>query len=107
MPIKVATIDSLPRPTRKKRRALENSDEWLQLRAKLVDGIRPGEAVYITFTPQQRQQMQMKTAGRILLKMAKQHVAKLKLTYEVSRYHSNGEEVVVVANPNGRGKHSE
>lgn len=97
MPLHVTTVHSLPRPTRNKTRTLESSDEWMQLKAKLAEGLRPHEAVFITFTKADMDRLGVKTAGRIFVKMAKDYVKKLNLPYDVWRYHSQGNEVVALA----------
>jgi hypothetical protein len=97
MALQVTRIESLPRPTRNKKRSLEGIDEWVQLKAKLAEGLRPYEAVYITFTKQDLERMKIKTVGRVFTTMAKEYINRLKLPYDVWRYHSEGQEVVVVA----------
>jgi hypothetical protein len=97
MALKVTTLESLPRPTRNKKRSLEGIDEWVQLKAKLAEGLRPYEAVYITFTKQDLERLKIKTVGRVFTLMAKEYIKRLSLPYDVWRYHSEGQEVVVIA----------
>ena len=94
--LRVVPVEELLRPTRNKKRILESSDEWLQLRARLAEGIKPHEAVLITFTEADRSKLGMKTLGRVFLKMTKAYIAQLRLPYDVYRYHSEGKEVVTI-----------
>jgi|GEM_PF-5695165 len=97
MPLKIVRTDALPRPTRRKVRSLELTEEWTQLQAKLADGLKPYEAVYISFTEAQKAKLGIKNTGRIFLKMTKEFLRKASLQYDAWRYHTEGQEVVVVA----------
>ncbi len=97
MPLRVVRLDEVPPATRNKKRRLETTEEWAQLRAKLMDGLRPYEAVYVTFDQDTLKKLGLKTAGRILLYMVKQFIRKANLQYDAWRYHSEGKEIVIVA----------
>ncbi len=97
MPLHVTTVDRLPLSTRTKKGSLESTDEWLQFKAKMAEGLKPHEAIYITFTPEQLKQLGLKTAGRTFRMMALAYIRKLRLQYDVWRYQSEGKEVIAIA----------
>lgn len=104
MPLVVTKRENLPPSTRNKKRALEDTDEWMQLKAKLAEGLKPYEVVYVTFTPEQQRDLGVKTAGRIFRTMAREYIRKLGLQYDCWRYRSEGKEVVAVAGREAGGK---
>lgn len=97
MALTVTSVDKLPRATRNKKRSLEDTQEWAELKAKFAEGLRPYEAVYVTFTPDQQRKLGIKTAHRIFLEMAKGYIRKLKLPYDAWKYRSEGQEFVCIA----------
>lgn len=104
MPLVVTQLDKLPPSTRNKKHSLENTEEWFQLKAKLAEGLKPYECVYITFTPEQQKAYGVKTAGRIFRQMALEHIRKLQLQYDCWRYRSEGKEIIVVAGRHAGGR---
>ncbi len=104
MPLAVTRLENLPPSTRNKKRSLEDTEEWLQLKAKLAEGLKPYEAVYVTFTPEQQKELGVRTAGRIFRTMTLEYIRKLGLQYDCWRYRSEGKEVVVIAGRQAAGR---
>lgn len=99
MAFQVGRIDDAPRPTRNKTRVLENTEEWLQTKTKLADGLKPYEAFWITFTPEDKHKFGVKAPGRTFKDMLRRYLKQMGLKYDVDRYLSEGKEIVRVSNP--------
>jgi hypothetical protein len=97
MPTDIVRVSELPKATRNKSRLLETTDEWMKMKAKIADGLRPYEAITAHFTQGQIEKMGMKHPARNLRDMAKKFIRDLKLEYDVERYKSGETEYVVVA----------
>lgn len=94
----VTTLDRLPSPVRHKKRALEGTPEWTQLTKVLQKGLKPYQAAVAQFTPDQLKQLNVKTAHRVFLSMAKGLVNQLDIKADVWKYTAeDGSLVVVVA----------
>ena len=104
MPLVVTKLENLPPSTRNKKRALEDTEEWMQLKAKLAEGLKPYEVVYVTFTPEQQRELGVRTAGRIFRQMTLDYIRKIGLQYDCWRYRSEGKEVVAIAGREAHGK---
>lgn len=94
----VTQAKDIPRPTRTKRRTLESTNEWLQLKAKLADGLGQFEVVVVKFTAEDRETYDLKTIKRVFRDMAKKYIKTAKLPYEVDAYSSEGVDVITVKN---------
>lgn len=94
----VTQSKDVPRPTRTKRRTLESTDDWLQFKAKLAEGLKPYEIVVVSFTAQDREKYDLKTIKRVFRDMAKKYIKTAKLPYEVDAYSSEGVDVITVKN---------
>lgn len=98
MAIQVYTLGEGPRATRNKRKALENSEEWLMLKSKFAEGIKPFEEVIVTFTAQDRAKLRIKGPKRVFRDMANDWIRKAKLPYSVDAYTSEGNDVIKISN---------
>lgn len=98
MAFQILKSADVPRPTRKKRRVLESSNEWMMLRAKLSEGLKPHEEIVVSFNARDREQYKIKTLKRVFRDMTKKFVRDAKLPYAVDAYSSEGNEIIVVRN---------
>lgn len=98
MAINVYPLGEEPRPTRNKRRTMEQSDEWISLKAKMAEGINPFEIIIVTFTAADKTKFRIKGPQRVFRDMAKDWIRKRHLPYSVDAYKSEGNDVVKVWN---------
>lgn len=94
----LTTLSSIPPAARNKKRALEFTDEWTRLKAKLDSGLRPYEAAVVQFTPDEMVQYNVKTTGKVFLSMTLDYIKSKKLPLDAWKYRSEDKsEVIVVA----------
>lgn len=98
MAINVYPVGEGPAPKRNKRRTLENSDEWLQLKSKMADGIKPFEEVAVTFNATDKAKLRIKGPQRVFRDMAKAWIRKAGLPYSVDAYKADGNDIIMIRN---------
>lgn len=90
--------ENAPRPTRHKRKAIEGASWYRELWARISEGLKPGESTWVALGEEDRKEYKTKTIGRVTQQDIKQRLKKLGLHYTVSRYLSEGKEIVEVWN---------
>ncbi len=97
MPVQVTSLDKVPQaPSRTHRkRVLEKTEEWLQVRTKLAAGLELDEALTVTFTADRRRQLGLKSLGRSFRDMVRRYCQALGMKIEVWRWHANGTEYII------------
>lgn len=98
MAITVYKAGDGPAPKRNKRRTLENSDEWLGLKAKMADGIKSWEEVFVTFNATDKAKLKIKGPQRVFRDMAKAWIRKNGLPYSVDAYKADGDDIIKIYN---------
>lgn len=87
-----------PRPTRHKTRVVEAAPWYRDMWARISEGLKPGEATWVTLTDADRKEYKTKTLGRVTQMDIKRRLKKLGLHYTVERFLSDGKEIVRVWN---------
>lgn len=87
-----------PRPTRHKTKVVETAPWYRELWARISEGLKPGEATWVTLTDADRKEYKTKTLGRVTQQDIKKRLKKLGLHYTVERFLSDGTEIVQVWN---------
>lgn len=88
MPVKrINTKETpIPRGTRNKRSMVTSTAEWRDFEAILAHGLKPAEAIEITFPPKVLSQSKSpKNFARIFRMKAEEKIAELKLQYDVKQ----------------------
>lgn len=97
MPIRICSVNDLTPSTRRKRSLAVNLPEFLELKAKLANGLKPMEAVEISFPHSDAKGK--KYLRHTVKKEVETMIRNLNLKeYEVRSYSSNGQDFVSVAN---------
>lgn len=94
MPIRVTMKDDLVRPRRNKASVIDSLEEFQQLKMKLADGLKPQQAIEISFpASQERGRRYLKqTLKRRVIKMLKT----MQLPYAVETWSAGGMEYLAV-----------
>jgi hypothetical protein len=79
------TVDKLPKRTRTRTPRFEKTSEWWQLKAALDTGLKPNEALAVTFTEAEMQKYQIRNR-RTVARHIQKYVAAHKLPYKVQGF---------------------
>lgn len=98
MPIRICSVSDFSRPVRGRRSIVTQLAEYLDLKTKLSNGLKPNEGVEITLSPSSEKGH--KSILQTFKRQVQKDLAKLKLNdYEVSAFkNDSGQNVITVAN---------
>lgn len=97
MPVQTGTIDNMPSMVRGRRSMVTQRADYMDIRTKMADGLKRGEAVWTEFKPsaEKGEKSILQTMKRTL----QADLKRLRLNYTVRAYKSdNGNNVVAVIN---------
>lgn len=95
MPVEVIDIRrDIPRPSRKRKSAVENTKEWQYVETKLRAGLKPYEGLRIVLTHETMKKI--KNAPRMRQKRIKRYLKDLHLEYDVFQRSSTEEGTPII-----------
>lgn len=103
MPVEVINaVKQIPKATRNRHSALEDTKEWTLVMTKLQHGLKPNEGLRIVLT--QDTLKEVKHAARLFKMLVDKHMKKLKLDYDVFQRGTteDGSPVIYITNPDKR-----
>lgn len=83
MPVKRIKVIDIPMATRNRQSPLKLLQEWADVQAVLVGGLKPKEAVELTLSQNTLEKLRLKNATRLFAMLIKKKVRELKLEYDV------------------------
>lgn len=98
MPVEVIDLrKGIPRATRHRKSALDDSKEWRYVQTKLSNGLKPHEGLKIVLTPELLHKV--KNAARLFKEKTEKYIEELHLNYDVFQRGttSEGNPVIYVA----------
>jgi len=100
MPVEVIdTRKAIPKATRKRHSALEDTKEWVYVMTKLQHGLKPNEGLRIVLSKETTEEV--KHAPRLFKKLVDRLMKELKLDYDVFQRGTTdeGTPILYIANP--------
>jgi len=95
MPVRICTIKELTPHGRGRKSTMDSVSEFVEVRMKLANGLKPYEAIEVELPTDHAKSLQG-TLKRHIVRLIK----KLGLTdYEVQAYRANGKDFIAVSNP--------
>jgi hypothetical protein len=86
----------IPKRKRKSVTRFERTPEWGHMRASLEQGLKTGEACYVTFTAEEKSKYRIKSL-RSCARFVKKYLQAAKLPYKVRAYHSEAGDTITVS----------
>jgi hypothetical protein len=103
MPVEVINVSKqLPKATRNRHSALEDTKEWTYVLTKLTHGLKPNEGLRIVLSKDTLDEV--KHAARLFKKLVEKHLQSLDLDYEVFQrgVTEEGTPILYITNPDKR-----
>jgi len=86
----------IPKRKRTSVTRFERTPEWSAMRAALERGLKPSEACYVTFTPEEKAKYRIKSL-RSCARFVKKYLQAAKLPYKVRAYHTEVGDTITVS----------
>jgi hypothetical protein len=97
----ITKLSLLPIAKRHKKRSLENTPEWTQMREKIDKGLKPYEAAVAIFPPADLKKLNVVTVDKIFLTMAEEYIKSRSLKLDAWKYKAEDDSLVIVVADRG------